>query len=230
MAKKIDDKATGRKPHARRRAGRGVRVTDSEKAADSIEQFYEVGRQSLEDHPGRFHSGEAAKAAKKTGLTATMLGRARKFADPDRGYTPEQLEHLVKTCRKGPHPVTREHVVRLLSLSKGDRRRIAKRIADEGWTTIRLNEEIKRLPRKDGAPRRGGRTPKPLRDRGELLVQLRLRLEKWQAWHAWVKSPPAEEEQVTIAALPKPLRDQLEVVDKATTKALKIVEKEVKRL
>ncbi|MEX2673371.1 MAG: hypothetical protein WD294_14820 [Phycisphaeraceae bacterium] len=104
---------------------------DPQKAADSIEQFYEIGLQSLEDHPSRFHSGEAAKAAKKAGLTPTMLGRVRKFADPDRGCTPNQLEHLIKTCRKGPHPVTREHLVRLMSLSKSDRRRMAKRKLDD---------------------------------------------------------------------------------------------------
>lgn len=200
----------------------GHRPVTGTEAARQLQRFHRIGRDSLAKQPGRFRPGESRDAAARAALTPHMLSKARRFADPYRGYTPKQLERLLRTCREGPYPITRQHVIRLLSVPRRDRARLEKRVAREGWGAVRLGEEVKRIRREVGEPEGHGRPFRTPSDSDELSTDIVLRAERWRRWYRYLAERATEEGGSPLHELSPALRRELRGIDRKLGKLIEV--------
>ena len=155
---------------------------------------------------GRFIIAEA----KRRGIGVKTLYQARRFADPDKGYTRPELDELCALIRRyqpGQDPgrgVFRlRHVVRLLWVHpKAPRRALQRQAVEQGWTGTELDYRVTRLlGRRSG----GGRRRHLPRDPNDLLAQLEGLCESWRRWRAAPGGPPDRR-----GDLPEPVRAALQ--------------------
>src|SRR5581483_4999772 len=100
-----------------------------------------------------------------------MVRKARVFADPEKGYTKKELRKLLALCRQHQAVFGLKHMIRLLSIPKGEgkRERLLRETIENGWSVTTLNEAIRAT---FGTRKDGGRAPHRPRSPEELLAMI----------------------------------------------------------
>lgn len=149
-------------------------------AAAKIRAFFAIGRKSRKQCGERMQYRSALSAAAQVGLDVDTFGKARQLADPEKGYTREELEDFLRQCRRAGYAVGHSFLILLLRAPKKDRPWFQRRMLKERWCFTRLESE---LLRRYGRRRQGGRARRLPEDVGGLLVMIEGMCEKWRRWH-----------------------------------------------
>lgn len=190
-------------------------------AIRDIRKFYTMGRRLPRKQPHRdtYGKGEMAAAAKDRGENEDTIRKARQFADPELGYSRDELNDLcrmieqIQSTQDGSWSIfTRTHVIRLLSVHpKRSRAALQKQAIENAWGLKELESEI---AKRFGSRRHGGRRRRIANDLNAFLVQLENSCEKWRRMCAELTRDAEEpgERHVVITELPGDVRKQFEVV------------------
>ncbi len=149
-----------------------------EQSLRDIEKFYDQGKGSLEQYRERMAYGGMLEVQKR-GTSTEMLRKARVCADPKVGYTRRELDQLIKDARESGYALGFSHIIRLLSVPKGEARCRLERLAIAGkWSRNRLDSEIlKKFGQRRALAGRHAHTPE---DAGEALVSIAKLSRKWK--------------------------------------------------
>ena len=159
-------------------------------AVDSIRELHSIGRSLNAPASGTEDSGRMsiADVAAREGMNADTVRKARRFADPDEGYTPAELDDLCEQIRRvqGAQAVSkpvfgRTHVLRILSVPERGRKGLQAAAIRGAWSTAELEAEI---AARYGSRRDGGRKRRIPADTLGLLAQVEGQCEAWRRWHA----------------------------------------------
>jgi hypothetical protein len=141
-------------------------------AVAKVRAFYEVGQRSRKERSGRaaYADDEAGKDARAAGINPDTLRAARRFADPERGYTTAELDVLFAEFREFGFGFGTSSVIRLLSVwPRKQRARLQRKAIKGGWSLSRLEFEI---AKEFGTRKAGGINParKMVREHKDLVV------------------------------------------------------------
>src|SRR5262249_52644241 len=135
----------------------GISVGKSRKqkvaaAVNAIRDFHALGGElpKKETHGGAYAKGTMADEARTRRTNPDTLRKARQFADPAAGYTPQELNDLCRLIRRvqreqddGLAVLGKSHVLRLLTVRPKARRGALQRQAvGEGWSCHELERQI----------------------------------------------------------------------------------------
>lgn len=152
---------TGR-PHRRQDCDDAV-----EAAIEKLEEYYQMGKDSLTESEDRAPYGTSSE----------LLRKARVFADR---YSRDEFDNLVEKCRTHQMPLGRSLVDRLATVhDKRKRGGLETRVIRERWSLNTLNREIRG---RFGRRRRYGRKPYTPKDQAEALselTRLSMKLTRW---------------------------------------------------
>jgi hypothetical protein len=171
-------------------------------AVREIRAYWEQGRTSLRDVPEtEYREDTIGNAARGLGWNVTKLRKARQFADPESGYTPQRLDELVRLLRQHRPVFGISHVGTLVTVPWDDadeskrRGELQRRCVEGNWSKAELVAEIKRL---FGSRRHGGRKRRVAADRVGAYVQLDAMADSWLRW---VQRADPEDEEGVLAGL-----------------------------
>ncbi len=179
-----------------------------------VRGYYQLGQELLKAHVERggydahFFDAEAAER----GCNSTYLRKAAQFARAPDGYSPHQLEQLVKLLRTHRALVGITHIGLLVTLRwKRGRMEVQSSCIRERWSKAVLQAEIhKRVGR--ARPHCGRR--RRIDDASHALVQLEGIAESWRRWSGLARGDPTEQMRGVLADLPKSIRKQVAAVDR----------------
>ena len=126
-------------------------------------------------------------------------------------------------------PLTRWHVVALIRVSdRGQRDRLARRCAQEGWSVQRLETEVRRI-----GPRRkyGGRGPSRPKSIEETLSVTELLADRWIRWVNVLaeEAVDAKQQGSAFSELPKPIRARLFAITREVELLAAEIEQQLER-
>lgn len=196
----------------------------AKQAIKKLREFYDLGKTAPRET--EYGGGEVASAAKKLGINADTLRKCRAFADPDRGYTPQELDELFGQLEAhnygdGTWAFSTTHMIRLISIPKAGsaRRQLQDLVVEEELSCAQLDDEIrKRYPPR----RKGGRRRHVPEERSALLRQVALECDRWERWLRSLSRVKAGKSSMEL--LPKETQMQLKRTTKLIQKLRKSVE------
>jgi len=151
-----------------------------------VRRFHALGRKSLGKYPFPMPLKTRPVEAESRGLSPEILRRARRFADPERGYTERELDELFELCRKSESPLGLSHIYLLLNVPKAKRPGLQSQAVGQRWTRERLRLEIRRLlPRHS----QGGRRPQQPASSADALQQIVDMCSRWRRWNEVLARP-----------------------------------------
>ncbi len=191
---------------------------------DSVEQsireiraYHKVGCRIYKRLPARggHGTGVIRELAVELGWNETRVHKARQFADPELGYTAEQLTELCDLVREH-RPLFGTAFVGVLVTVKWEEGRadLQRRCIEENWSKSELEAEIKR---RFGNRRFGGRRRRVVAERGPLLVQLAEMTDTWRRWFSIVSAEP-DDRRSTLNRHLSDVDDEINAVTKAMGK------------
>ncbi|HUQ68695.1 MAG TPA: hypothetical protein VM165_04180 [Planctomycetaceae bacterium] len=147
--------------------------------------------------------------------------KVRQFVDPKRGYTEKELGRLIRLCEKHERALGSSFVIRLLSVPKENhiRRRLESQLIREGWSMLRLNQELLSL---FGRRRRGGEKRQVPADVSGMLSQLDQMALNWLRWTQRAGEATADETTL-LATLPRRIQEKVKVVAAALEKLRELI-------
>jgi hypothetical protein len=177
----------------------------------TVRQFHALGQRVLKASARRKRRGEGVwgtleELGAKTAAEKNRLQEARHFAS---AYSTQQLEQLCQLGRDKGRPLSRWHVVVLIRVSdRGQRDRLARRCAQEGWSVQRLETEVRRIGPRRGYGGRGPSRPKSIEETLSVTEKLADR------WIRWVnvlaeEAVDAKQQGTAFSELPKKIRARL---------------------
>lgn len=182
-----------------------TRRDEVEAAIDRMRKFFAFGASipATVDRAAEYGTGVVDEKAKKAGMSADAVRKARQLVDPVAGYSAAEFAELcelvlrVQSRQDHRGPVFgRSHLCRLLSVTpRSVRAKLARKAIKEGWSMARLNRAI---ATRYGRRRQGGRRPSIPADREGLLVQIDGMCEQWRRWQQEMERCTAEGESVII--------------------------------
>ena len=187
-------------------------------AVKKIRAFYALGRKipPKQRHKDAYNHGVIRREAERRGVNEDTVRKARQFADPAEGYTPQELEELCGVVERvqpeqddGLAIFGKTHVIRLLSVRPRRKRTgLQKQAIEGGWSTAELEAEI---ARRFGTRREGGRRRRVPAAPADLLVQLEGMCETWGRWQAAVAREPEDgaAARASVRDLPADVRTRL---------------------
>jgi hypothetical protein len=184
-------------------------------AIETIREFHKLGLSELQVRPGRATDmdREVKFRAFALGMNEDVYRKARQFADPERGYTAEELEILFKDFQRHRSCLTRTHILRLMAVpEKRFRRTMVNRALKEGWSVHRLQAEI---VGRYGRRRAGGRRPRIATEPRQLLVQLDMFCHRWNRWCEVLDCSPGRAGEAGSARLPEDVQARVREVSRA---------------
>jgi hypothetical protein len=192
-------------------------------AVKRLQEAHRFGRRIQREqgwHAKQGNSTIEARAA-ALGLNPDNYRRLRLFADPDAGYSKQELAELCKLCKDHQQPVTLMTVGRLLKIhDKRERRRLQRRAIEDGWTLNDLDVELARLY---GRRRWAGRKPKVPQDVAEALMQLDSLCLKWTRWYTQIAEGAEGDSPVALADLPDAVAKPLARATRAVRQVQEVV-------
>lgn len=203
---------------ANRQAG-----TKRRDAIRRIRSFHAIGFKSLARKPGRMEYGAMREEAARFQVSEEMLRKARQFADPDHGYSKEEVTAIIHSWKGAAAPRRRQdgqdefvlgttHFIRWLTIPKRKRARIEQQTIAEGWSLTRLEAEISA---QFGARKFGGRRRRIPTDAIGILVQLASLCDEWRRWHeSLTRDPDEDEKKGTAKHLPEEILRRLQLLAK----------------
>ncbi len=190
-------------------------------AVRGIKEFHAIGLRLPEKKPFResYNQGAIQDAGKRVGMGTEVARQARQFADPQAGYTRDELLELcaliseVQTAQDDGLPVfSRTHAIRMLSVPKRRRAKLQREAIKNSWSTSRLEAEI---TAKFGTRRAGGRKRRVPSDAVGLLIQMEQMCESWRRLLQAVDLKEENLDHAVLTDLPHGVRRQVLVVGKA---------------
>ncbi len=177
-------------------------------AIREIRKFYETGRASLQDHPGAgpYRGWSIQEGARRLGISPEHLRKAREFAKPAEGYTPEEVKALCASMREHQQPLGTSHVICLLAVAKDHREDLQRQVIEGGWSVSKLKQAI-RL--EHGSRKQGGRRPYIPKDREEFLAQLESECVSWRRWYVAAQNVYGGEGRLVLKTLPQRMQKAL---------------------
>lgn len=178
---------------------------------EAIRELYELGDRVVQtdEHvgvkgDGGRHWGSIEQVSEETGISKSYLHVARLFRQQ---YSKrKELLWLLRLGTSEGKPLSRSHVRRLTAVvDREERDRLAEQCAKEGWSVIRLTQEIQALK---GKRPYGGRRPQRPADRIEALAQLNRMTGGWLRWYDAMQAD-GDVDGVTMRDLPRQLAWQL---------------------
>lgn len=149
-----------------------------------LREFHALGKRVLEVYEasqpladGKRRRGVAQVFNHRLGLLRDHVEKARQFAAM---YNDEEVNTLCNLAsRDGGRPITKSHVIRLMSVrNKRQRTQLAKQVVREQWSVQRLGSEIC----KRGKSSQGGRRPKRPTTVEEAMEQMQRMVRQWERW------------------------------------------------
>jgi hypothetical protein len=184
-------------------------------AIEAIREFHRLGLRELQVRPGRAMDSDREVRLRSLALSLNedVYRKARQFADPERGYTAEELEILFKDFTRYRSCLSRTHILRLMAIHEKRRRRtMVIRTLKEGWSVQRLQAEIVGTY---GRRRAGGRRPRIANETGQLLVQLDLFCLRWRKWTEGLSRAPDRGGEPRATMLPDDVLARVRDVSRA---------------
>ena len=197
-------------------------------AIQKLRAYYQLGcdvRDADTNNPDRkaYSKGVSLRFAEELGVSRDFIDKARQFAS---SYTLKELEDLCRLRRPDGMPMGTSLIVPLLKLKdKKVRRRFQRRAAQEGWTKVRLEQELALIP--SDRPSSGGRRPAKAATMEEALREIALRSERWSRWARRLAQEDEGDDEVSLADLPKSVRDRMESVCQEMTKLGKAAQRQL---
>ena len=190
------------------------------KTIAAIRHLHRIGVKSRTNHPGHLPTGSWKKEAAKAGLHPDTFGKARVLADPDRGYTEDELDDLYRLCRKHGTAFGSSHVIKLLTVpNKAQRLAVQTEAVIGKWSQARLYAELKkRFGRRRTV---GGQKPIVPVDVNHACVQITDLCARWKRWFNVISETTDPDAKPVFEQLKPALRRQLE----ATLESLEKLEK-----
>lgn len=144
------------------------------RAVTDVRKFHALGRESIEDCPGRLPAGQGQKLGRAAGLNRDMVEKSRRFAQE---FSKRDLNAMCREIERGGFPVGVQVIVRLMRM-KGDQRRwsFLRKTIEQKWSCRDLASAIQQ---KTGRRPRTGRTP-VVEDQGDAVQKLLRMCEQWQ--------------------------------------------------
>ena len=192
------------------RRSKGAR-TDSpvDIALGNLRAFYEAGLAAREQFGDRAPYGSLTKLRPSD---AAKLLKARQFADPARGYSPEQFEKLCAQCRKHAFALGPAVAANLLRVPAGPKRAsLQKKLIEEQWSNRRLLLEIHTRFEK-GRPAAGRRQRLP-EDPTAVLLMLDEVCVRWERLCKSIGDSGEDPKSSAAAKLPIPVRTAIRDAD-----------------
>jgi hypothetical protein len=188
-------------------------------ALAKLQEFYDLGRQSLQARPaGRAAQGarENEKEARRRGVTLYMLLKARLFANSERGYTPQELRELCDLCKRHQTAFGPSHAIALISIPKRQRAAIQRKAIEQGWSKHRIDAEI---AKRFGTRGEGGRRPIITSRPEDLYLWIDGWAETWRRWHEALTGDRGQgtKPQLTSRNLPTGLGPRIKAAHKAVS-------------
>ena len=118
-----------------------VPKADVAHAIQQLRRFYATGRDRLNRFKGEMKHGRMPGEAKRAGLQAEMLRKARSFADR---YPPAELDELCALARHHRFLIGVTHAIRLITVPPNVRPKLQRELIEGHWSTGKLNLEIRR--------------------------------------------------------------------------------------
>jgi hypothetical protein len=137
--------------------GNSARVDE---AIKRLRDAYREGRRLLRECPfGKtYGQGLIIQKAAEVGTNQDKLRKLRSFAEPEEGYTQQELQELFKLCRQHRRVIGFSIVVKFLTIGeKTQRAKFQRRAIREGWSLARVEQE---LVKRFGRRHPGGRRPR----------------------------------------------------------------------
>lgn len=187
-----------------------VAAADVTAVLTKLRRFYDIGRASLKKYSRHFPPGAATKEGQEYGLNPELLRKARVFADPERGYTPGELNELCRQCERGGYALGHVHIISLLPVPKEKRKAYQRQAIKWRWSCRKLVAQIRRDNPKRESP---GRKPSKIADATDALVRVSKMCRSWRGFYEQLVEPPSGEAdaatQPVIEALPESLKHAL---------------------
>ena len=161
-------------------------------AITNIREFYAVGKKlpTLTSHRATYGKGIIDGEAERIGMNEDTVRKARHFADPERGYTREELNNLCRLIATQKDQdedcavFSKTHIIRLLSIRpRAIRTKLQRQAIKEGWSIDDLDAQISK---RFGTRGDGGKRRKIPSSAVDLLAQLENMCESWRRWHTQV--------------------------------------------
>lgn len=187
-------------------------------AVKRLEEAHRIGRQIRREQRSLAPHGHPTVevVAAGMGLNADNYRKLRLFADPDTGYSKQELVELCQRCKKYQRPLGFTIVAKLLKIrNKKERSKLQRQAIEGAWSIADMDVELARL---HGRRRWAGRKPKVPHDADEALMQLDSLCLKWRRWYTQI----AEESGTGPSEVG--LDDLPETVRRPLTKATRVIQ------
>ncbi len=225
MAKTQRTARRATKKKATRSTGRRT-IQPSADPIEELQRFYEIGLDVLqadEKNPRKrdYSPGITKDFATRGNYCRDYYDQARRFA---RAYTKAQFKTLCELRRPDGNPLGRAHILALLSVPKSNERTdLQKQAAEEGWSTRRLWQEIKKRHGKQSKGGRRRRSPMALDD---ALIQI---IDMGESWTSWFRGFRTEndQERITLDDLPEELAKRFERISGQVVKLTNLTRNEL---
>lgn len=211
-------------------AARKKRVQE---AVARLRSYYRMGQEALREwRPGpRQRLRTLRTMASRQSVSDDQVRTALRLVDPDRGYTPKELDDL---CRRIGSAANREgipigvaHVIKLMSFPRGRQRaRMERLVLEQGWNIRRLAVEI---AGSHGARKSGGRRPHVAVSPEGVMAQLTGLGTRWRRYVEALTRCADARANVSLDDLPSRVRRQVQQVGVAVDALQEEITREMTR-
>jgi len=164
-------------------------------------------------------------------INTDIARKKRQFADPNHGYTDDELDELCRLCEEHSCAFGVTLVYKLLTIkSRKQRETFQRRAITNRWTLAELEVELRR---RFGRRGKGGRKPKAPASKDEALVQLDSMSLTWTRWYDALATDPSLDTpaksgpRITVEDLPPPVQAQLKKIQRLLKQLRREVEHEL---
>ena len=185
--------------------------------------FHKLGAESIRRHPGPMPLEQIQKVAREYAMHPEMVRKARQLAA---SYSRSDLEKLESLGRRHGHCLGLTHLIRLMTVPKGQRETLQRQAIHEGWGAKKLNSEI--IKRFGSRMPSAGRHHPPPADVKEAHFRLAQYCDQWRRLSSSLRSPvddPEDRQRYVWARLRPSVRKQIKQVDEVLAKLGKVVGK-----
>lgn len=179
---------------------------------------------------GRRASDKVLRAeAESLGLkNVDTVRKLRQFADPEKGYTLEELDELCEVCRKHGHELGRSFVFKFLSIPRenGQRAKFQREAIRNKWSRAEVDNAI---CARFGRRRHGGKTPMVAGSVDGVLVQADSVCLQFRRLVQTLRDRDDAETSPSLRDLPVDVRSILEVADVFMERMQDLLAKELNR-
>jgi len=172
-----------RKEKSQRSPSLKVNSAKVERGIEAIRSAYKTGQKILEriGRRGEYKSAAIQKEAERLGLNENVVRKLRQIAEPEDGFTEQELEKLLEISRKHEWAIGPAYLYKIVSIPKKHRLRekFVRQAARGQWNRARIDLEIRQHYRQRP---HGGRRMKIAASIDTARLQALATCERWLTW------------------------------------------------